>query len=50
MTSVGGVIVTDNMLYPEKYRQDMRKFSDYLKQNSNFELLQRLLVMGKKLQ
>ena len=33
MTSVGGVIVTDNMLYPEKYKPDMKLFSDYLKQN-----------------
>ena len=35
MVSIGGVIVTDNMLYPEKYRQGMKKFSDYLKANSN---------------
>ena len=34
MVAIGGVIVTDNMLYPEKYRQDMKKFSDYLKTNS----------------
>ena len=33
MVSVGGVIITDNMLYPEKYKQDMKKFSDYLKKN-----------------
>jgi len=33
MVSVGGVIITDNMLYPEKYRQDMKIFSDYLKKN-----------------
>jgi|TARA_B100000809_G_scaffold80742_1_gene79022 predicted O-methyltransferase YrrM len=33
MVSVGGVIVTDNMLYPEKFRKDMKKFSDYLKKN-----------------
>ena len=33
LTSVGGVIVTDNMLYPEKYKQEMKLFSDYLKQN-----------------
>ena len=33
MTSIGGVIVTDNMLYPEKYKQEMKLFSDYLKQN-----------------
>ena len=29
MVPIGGVIITDNMLYPEKYRQDMKKFSDH---------------------
>jgi len=33
MVSVGGVIITDNMLYPEKFRENMKKFSDYLKKN-----------------
>ncbi len=33
MVMPGGVIITDNMLHPEKYRQDMKKFSDYLKSN-----------------
>ena len=33
MVTVGGVIVTDNMLYPEKFREEMKKFSDYLKKN-----------------
>ncbi len=33
MVSVGGVIITDNMLYPEKFRKDMKKFSDYLRKN-----------------
>ena len=33
MVSTNGIIVTDNMLYPEKYRPDMKKFSDYLKTN-----------------
>ena len=33
MVSVGGVIITDNMLYPEKYKQDMKFFSDYLRKN-----------------
>ena len=33
MVAVGGVIVTDNMLYPEKYRQEMGNFSKYLRQN-----------------
>jgi len=33
MVSTNGIIVTDNMLYPEKYRPEMKKFSDYLKSN-----------------
>ncbi|MBT8173873.1 MAG: O-methyltransferase [Nitrosopumilus sp.] len=33
MVSLQGVIVTDNMLYPEKYREEMKKFSNYLKTN-----------------
>ncbi|MGY5152327.1 MAG: O-methyltransferase [Candidatus Nitrosopumilus sp. bin_6a] len=44
MVSVGGIIVTDNMLYPEKYRQDMKKFSDYLKSKS--ELITTTLSIG----
>lgn len=34
MVSIGGVIVTDNMLHPEKYRPEMKIFSDYLKTNA----------------
>ena len=44
MVSLGGIIVTDNMLYPEKYRQDMKKFSDYLK--SKPELITTTLHIG----
>ena len=33
MVSINGIIVTDNMIYPEKYRSDMKKFSNYLKTN-----------------
>jgi len=33
MVSVGGLIVTDNMLYPEKFRSSMKEFSNYLKEN-----------------
>jgi len=39
MVSVGGVIVTDNMLYPEKFRKDMKKFSDYLRENSKLRTI-----------
>ena len=44
MVSLGGIIVTDNMLYPEKYRQNMKKFSDYLK--SKPELITTTLPIG----
>ncbi len=33
MISVGGAIITDNMLYPTKFRGHMKKFSDHLKAN-----------------
>ena len=35
MVSPGGLIITDNMLYPEKYRHEMKKFSNYVKTNPN---------------
>ncbi len=33
MVSAGGIIITDNMLYPEKYRPEMKRFSEYIKAN-----------------
>lgn len=39
MVSVGGVIVTDNMLYPEKYREEMKKFSEHLKENPDLKTI-----------
>ncbi len=35
MVTIKGVIITDNMLYPEKYRTKMKKFSENLKTNLN---------------
>jgi predicted O-methyltransferase YrrM len=35
MVTIGGIIITDNMLYPEKYRQEMKKFSEHIKANPN---------------
>ena len=37
MVAVGGIIVTDNMLYPEKYKQDMKKFSEHIRNNPNLK-------------
>ena len=35
MVSVRGVIVTDNMLYPEKYREEMARYAEYIRSTSN---------------
>jgi len=49
MVSVGGVIVTDNMLYPEKFRQDMKKFSDYLKKNPKLRTITSPIGNGEEI-
>ena len=49
MVSVGGVIITDNMLYPEKYKQDMKKFSDYLRKNSNLHTITSPIGNGEEI-
>ena len=49
MTSVGGVIVTDNMLYPEKYKHDMKFFSDYLKQNPKLRTITMPIGNGEEI-
>lgn len=35
LVSVGGVIVTDNILYPGKYREDMKKYSAHIQASPN---------------
>ena len=49
MVSVGGVIITDNMLYPEKYRQDMNKFSNYLKENPKLRTITTPIGNGEEI-
>ena len=49
MVSVGGVIVTDNMLYPEKFREDMKKFSDYLKENPKLRTITSPIGNGEEI-
>ena len=49
MVSVGGVIMTDNMLLPEKYKQDMKKFSDYLKKNPNLRTITTPIGNGEEI-
>ena len=49
MVSIQGIIVTDNMLYPEKYREDMKKFSDYLKKNPDFQTITSEIGNGEEI-
>ena len=49
MVSVGGVIVTDNMLYPERFRQDMKKFSDYLRENPKLRTITSPIGNGEEI-
>ncbi len=49
MVSVSGVIVTDNMLYPEKFRKDMKKFSDYLKMNPKLRTITSPIGNGEEI-
>jgi len=49
IVSVGGVIITDNMLYPEKYKQDMKKFSDYLKENPKLRTITTPIGNGEEI-
>jgi len=49
MVSAGGVIVTDNMLYPEKFRQDMKKFSDYLRENPKLHTITSPIGNGEEI-
>ena len=49
MVSVGGVIVTDNMLYPEKYRTEMKKFSDHVSMNSKVRTITSPIGNGEEI-
>ncbi|MDH3794564.1 MAG: O-methyltransferase [Nitrosopumilus sp.] len=49
MVSAGGVIITDNMLYPEKYKQDMKFFSDYLKKNPKLRTITTPIGNGEEI-
>lgn len=49
MVSIGGIIITDNMLYPEKYREDMAKYSDYLKKNPKLRTITSPIGNGEEI-
>ena len=49
MVSVGGVIVTDNMLYPEKYSEDMKKYSSHIQTNQNVRTITSPIGNGEEI-
>ncbi len=49
MVSIGGIIVTDNMYYPEKFRQEMKKFSEYLKSNPKLRTITTPIGNGEEI-
>ena len=49
MLSIKGVIMTDNMLYPEKYRPDMKKFSEHIKKNPNLRTITSPIGNGEEI-
>ncbi|QDI89655.1 O-methyltransferase [Candidatus Nitrosopumilus sp. SW] len=49
LVSVGGVIITDNMLYPEKYKEDMKKYSSYIRSNQNVRTITSPIGNGEEI-
>jgi caffeoyl-CoA O-methyltransferase len=37
MVKIGGIIATDNMLYPENYQPQMTKYANYVRNKTNIE-------------
>ncbi|MHA7733708.1 O-methyltransferase [Nitrosopumilus sp. S6] len=49
LVSVGGVIVTDNILYPEKYKEDMKKYSSHIRANKNVRTITSPIGNGEEI-
>ena len=49
LVSIGGVIITDNMRYPEKYREEMKKFSSHIKSNQNVRTITSPIGNGEEI-
>ncbi|WP_255464701.1 O-methyltransferase [Nitrosopumilus sp. b2] len=49
LVSIGGVIVTDNMLYPEKYQEDMKKYSQHIQSNQNVRTITSPIGNGEEI-
>ena len=49
MVSIGGLLITDNMLYPEKYKSEMKKFSEHIKKNPNLRTITSPIGNGEEI-
>ena len=49
MVKLEGMIITDNMLYPEKYQKEMKKFSEYIKTKSNLVTITSSIGNGEEI-
>ena len=49
MVSIGGVIITDNMLYPEKYREDMKEYALHIQANQDVRTITSPIGNGEEI-
>ena len=49
MVSVGGIIITDNMLYPEKYRKDMKRYASHIQANQDVRTITSPIGNGEEI-
>lgn len=49
LVTVGGVIVTDNILYPEKYKEDMKKYSAHIRAVPNVRTITSPIGNGEEI-
>lgn len=49
MVSKGGLVVTDNMFYPEKYKEDMKKLSSHIRDNPNLKTITSPIGNGEEI-
>ena len=49
MVAIGGIIITDNMLYPEKYKEPMKKLSEHIKNHQNLKTITSPIGNGEEI-
>jgi len=49
LVRIGGIIATDNILYPEKFRPEMKKFTEHIKSKPNVQTITLDLGNGEEI-